>query len=202
MTCPTYWGWRANTTVLWVSQCKTFFPPAGHHFFLFHPPHSGNENDGPLERGKNSPLWRVRGPTQRGNCLNEIPVRDEWAAGGLLGSQACAAAGLCPVRSLKATSLFFIVSPKIWKVLDGDFDVEVWFRQIFACGFLIGVFVSLSACLSVFSWLHTLTALPYLSRNFIKTRAWSWCENNLEEVLVREHSCLDFPEINLLLYVR
>lgn len=126
MTFPTYWGWQAIAAVLWVPGCRTYFPPAGHHFSLFHPPRSGNENDVPLVRGKNSPLWRVRGATPRANCLNEIPVRDEWEVRGSLGSQACAAAGLCPVQILKATipCLFSVVWFKIWEVLYGDLDLE------------------------------------------------------------------------------
>lgn len=64
---------------------------------------------------------------RRANCLNEIPVRDEWEVRGLLGSQACAAAGLCPVQTLKAIilCLFPIVWFKIWKALDEDSDLDL-----------------------------------------------------------------------------
>lgn len=99
------------------------FPPSGTPFFLFHPPRSWNESDVPLVRGKNSPPWRVRGATRKANCLNEIPVRDEWEVRLLLGSQACAAAGLCPVKTLKATvlCLFSVVCFMICQVLGGNF---------------------------------------------------------------------------------
>lgn len=128
MTFPTYWGWQAIATVLWVLGCKTYFTSAGCHFSLFHPPRSGNENDVPLVRGKNSPPWRVRRATPRASCLNEIPVCDEWEVRGLLGNQTCAAAGLCPVQTLTATvlCLFPPDSFKLWKALDGDSDPAGW----------------------------------------------------------------------------
>lgn len=166
MTFPTYWGWQAISAVLWVPLCKTYFPPAGHHFSPFHPPRSGNENDVPLERGKNSPPWRVRGATRRANCLDEIPVRDEWAVKGLLVSQACAAAGLCPVQSLKATipCFFSVVCVKIWKVLNGDSDLDVWFSQRMCSdtSFLMGV--SVSYCLPTSSFRHLQYFLTWLIR--------------------------------------
>lgn len=73
---------------------QNLFSLSGTPLLFFHPPRSGNENDVPLVRGKNSPPWRMRRATLRANCLNEIPVCDEWEVRGLLGSQACAAAGL------------------------------------------------------------------------------------------------------------
>lgn len=124
MIFPPRWGVTSHLcSPLCPGIQNLFFPSAGRHCSFFHPPHSGNGNDVPLARGKNLPPWLVRGAAQRANCLNEIPVCDEWEWRGLLGSQDCAAADLCPVQTLKASRLVLSRRKKIWNALA---DIQIW----------------------------------------------------------------------------
>lgn len=113
MTSPTNWEWLGIAAVLGIPPCKSHSAPAGRHFSPFHLPRSGNGNDIPLKRGKNSPPWRARGATWRASCRNEIPVRDEWAVRGMLGKKGkekkvCAAAGLRLGQSQKPAILVLL----------------------------------------------------------------------------------------------
>lgn len=158
MTSATYWGWQAITAVLRVLGCKSYFPPAGHHFSLFHPLRSGNENDVPYARGKNSPPWWVRGATQRANCLNEIPVHDEWEERGLLGSQASAAACLCPCPKPKTHNPL----PPFSSLLH---DLNRTGRQPHSLNFFpLTWFLS---CLCVYIQYQTPKTLPYLNDKIV-----------------------------------
>lgn len=124
MTSPTNWEWLGIAAVLGIPPCKSHSAPAGRHFSPFHLPRSGNGNDIPLKRGKNSPPWRARGATWRASCRNEIPVRDEWAVRGMLGKKKKKRRkrGLCSCRLAsrpipETRNSRFVV--KLWWVLDG-----------------------------------------------------------------------------------
>lgn len=107
--------WLGIAAALGIPPRKSHSGPTGRHFSPFHLPRSGNGNDIPLKRGKNSAPWQATGATWRASCRNEIPVRDEWAVRGMLGKKkregtkkVCAAAGLRVCQSQKAAILVFL----------------------------------------------------------------------------------------------